>query len=53
MIDDALCGPQVESGSMLKKMPSPREELDLGGIPFKILYETYRKTDGIENWELY
>jgi Tol biopolymer transport system component len=25
----------------------------LGNIPFKIVYETYRKTDGKENWELF
>ena len=30
----------------------PREALNLKEIPFKIVYETYRKTDGKENWEL-
>ena len=53
MINDALCGPGSENGPRLKKMPSPREELDLGEIPYKILFETYRETDGVENWELY
>jgi len=33
--------------------PWPRTELNLQQIPYKILYETYRKTDGKENWELY
>jgi len=32
--------------------PLPREALNLKEIPFKIVYETYRKTDGKENWEL-
>jgi len=53
VIGEAFCGPQTESRQRLKKMPYPREELDLGEIPFKILYETYRDTDGVENWELY
>jgi len=30
-----------------------RSELKLRDIPFRIVYETYRKTDGKENWELY
>ncbi|MBN2132310.1 MAG: PD40 domain-containing protein [Sedimentisphaerales bacterium] len=33
--------------------PQPRESLKLGEIPFKIVYETYRPTDGKQNWELY
>jgi len=53
MIDDALCGPGAENRPRLKNMPSPREELYLGEIPFKILFETYRETDSVENWELY
>jgi Tol biopolymer transport system component len=51
--NDALCGPRVQNKPRLKKMPYPREELELGEIPFKILYETYRKTEGRDNWELY
>lgn len=27
--------------------------MNLAAIPFKIIYETYRETDGRENWELY
>ena len=49
----ALCGPRIENRPRLKKMPYPREEIDLGEIPFKILFETYRDTDGRHNWELY
>jgi Tol biopolymer transport system component len=37
----------------LRDIPSPRDEINLEKIPFKILYETYRETDGGENWELY
>ena len=33
--------------------PSEKSELDLETIPFKIIYETYRETDGRENWELF
>jgi Tol biopolymer transport system component len=32
--------------------PMPRDSLNLQQIPFKIVYETYRQTDGKENWEL-
>ncbi|MBN2592762.1 MAG: PD40 domain-containing protein [Sedimentisphaerales bacterium] len=34
-------------------MPNAREEMDLGEIPYKIIFETYRDTDGRLNWELY
>ena len=37
----------------MRRVPSPREELKLEEIPFKIVFETYRTTDGKENWELY
>lgn len=33
--------------------PLPRESMDLGSIPYRIVYETYRETDGEENWELF
>ncbi|MFC1783743.1 hypothetical protein ACFL02_09210 [Planctomycetota bacterium] len=33
--------------------PLPQSTLKLKEIPFKIVYETYRKTDGKENWELF
>ncbi len=33
--------------------PLPRQSLDLEAIPFKIVYETYRQTNGRDNWELY
>jgi Tol biopolymer transport system component len=34
-------------------VPMPKEALDLQKIPFQIVYETYRQTDGKENWELF
>ncbi len=33
--------------------PLPRESMNLQAIPFKIVHETYRLTDGTENWELF
>jgi len=30
--------------------PYPASALDLASIPFKIVYETFRQTDGKENW---
>ena len=32
--------------------PMPRSELDLDEIPDKIVYESFRETDGKENWEI-
>ncbi len=37
----------------LKEHPNAKSELNLKAIPFKLLYETYRETDGRENWELF
>jgi Tol biopolymer transport system component len=43
----------AESGQgELRKIPYPRSELKLDQLPFKIVYETYRETNGRENWEL-
>ena len=43
--------PAARPGALLH--PYPSTELDLKAIPFKIVYETLRETDGKENWELY
>ncbi len=43
--------PEALPGALLH--PYPTSELDLASIPFKIVYETLRETDGKENWELY
>jgi Tol biopolymer transport system component len=49
--NQALCESQSEGQA--KKIPSPRAAINLADIPFKIAYETFRQTDGKENWELY
>jgi dipeptidyl aminopeptidase/acylaminoacyl peptidase len=53
LVGEAFCRSQDENEQSLKKMPSPKQEIDLERIPFKILYETFRDTDGRLNWELY
>ncbi|MBA7635985.1 Tol-Pal system protein TolB [subsurface metagenome] len=52
-VNDAICGPARQNRARIRKVPSPRTELNLKEIPFKIVYETYRKTDGKNNRELY
>ncbi|MHC4507582.1 MAG: TolB family protein [Planctomycetota bacterium] len=37
----------------MRKVPYPRAELNLRGVLYKILFETYRVTEGKRNWELY
>jgi Tol biopolymer transport system component len=37
----------------ISRVPSPRNTLNLQDIPFKIVYETYRRTEGRYNWELF
>ena len=36
----------------LESRPADATKINLKSIPFKIVYETYRKTNGKENWEL-
>ena len=49
----AVHGSEIQEEPVLRNMPSPRAEMNLEKIPFKILYETYRKTDRRNNWELF
>ena len=42
--------PEAIPGALLH--PYPAGTLDLKAIPFKIVYETLRETDGKESWEL-
>ncbi len=42
-----------EKRQRLRKVPSQRAELNLKEVAFKIVYETYRETEGRPNWELY
>ena len=53
MGNDALCAARLQDDSKLRQTPYPKSELNLKEFPFRIVYETYRKTDGKENWELY
>ena len=53
MIGEAFCAPQNPQSKRLNKMPSAREEINLEEIPYKILFETYRETNGGFNWELF
>jgi hypothetical protein len=49
----ALCADNHPPGwPTLRKTPLPKSELNLQEIPFKIVYESLRKTGGQENWEL-
>jgi Tol biopolymer transport system component len=49
----AVCSSAKQNGPELRQTPYPKSELNLREIPFKIVYETYRKTSGRNNWELY
>jgi hypothetical protein len=46
-------GSQPSNGLEVREQPSAKSELNLRAIPFKIIYETYRRTSGRINWELY
>ncbi len=46
-------GSQPANDSERRLRPSEKSEINLAAIPFKIIYETYRETDGRENWELF
>ena len=52
-VNEGVCASQAKAQLKLRETPSPRDALDLRKIPFKIVYESYRKTNGTENWELY
>ena len=52
-VNSTVCGQQVHGRPRPRKVPSPSTDLNLKEIPFKIVYETYRQTNGRENWELY
>jgi len=51
--DEAFCRSQSEVEMKLSITPSPKTELNLKDIGFKIVYETFRKSNDKENWELY
>lgn len=53
VVNGAVRGSQKSDIQRLRDIPSPRAEMNLEKIPFKILYETYHKTDSRNNWELF
>ena len=52
-VNGAVHQPRTPDRPRLRKLPSPRAELNLEEIPFKIVYETYRRTGDRQNWELF
>jgi hypothetical protein len=46
-------GSEPTNESELRQHTYDKSELNLKAIPFKIIYETFRETDGKENWELF
>lgn len=52
-VNNTIFGAQVQSKLVPRMEPWPRTELKLDEVPFKIVYETFRETDGRQNWELY
>ena len=53
LVNTAFCSDRPAGWPDLPKTPLPRSELDLKKIPFKIVYETFRTTEGKANWEIY
>lgn len=53
IVDGAARPSQTSETPELMDIPSPKAEMNLEEIPFKIVYETYCKTDDRSNWELY
>lgn len=49
----AFCVDRPQGWPDLPKTPLPKSELDLKNIPFKIVYETFRTTEGFANWEIF
>ena len=51
-VDCGICRTQRQSKPRQRKVPFPRAALNLKDIPFKIVFESYRRTRGKANWEL-
>jgi len=49
----AIQGSQLTKEAEPQTGPYDKSEMDFKSIPFRIIYETLRKTDGKENWELF
>ena len=52
-VSGAVRRPRADNRLRPREAPWPAADLDLKQIPFKLVYETYRHTDGRENWELF
>ena len=48
-----VIGAQTVNESQLPQDPCDISQLNLKAYPFKLVYETYRETDGKDNWELF
>jgi Tol biopolymer transport system component len=51
--DNAVSRSQTQSRLRPRSVTSPRAELSLKNVPFKIVHETYRQTKDRQNWELF
>lgn len=51
--DDAAGGRRARNREQTRKVPFPADTLDLRGIPYKILLETFVETGGKRNWEIF
>ncbi|MBN2181903.1 MAG: PD40 domain-containing protein [Sedimentisphaerales bacterium] len=51
-MNSALYGQPAQSELQISKIPSPSSEINLKEIPFRIVYESFRETDGKQNWEI-
>jgi Tol biopolymer transport system component len=52
LMNETVCQSKAVAAER-EKVPSPKSAISLKKIPYKIVYETFRKTNGKENWELY
>jgi len=52
-VDNALYGQPVQSKLRSRRTTSPSSGINLQDIPYKIVYETFRETNGKKNWEIY
>ena len=53
VVNEAVSAAELKDDSKLRQTPYPKSVLNLKEIPFRIVYETYRNTNGRDNWELY
>ena len=51
-LSDDFVYAQTAGRTPLRRIPSPSSGINLKDIPYKMVYESYRKTDGNDNWEI-